>query len=198
MEGLDAVALQGLSYRELQVLAKKHGLRANQKKQVLLSSLLPFAVAPTGVGVADVDVAAASNGAVEDPAPSKRARKTLLEEALEDDGGNVTAATTAVWGEPVALELPSPSKRARKTLIEEALEDGDDDVAAAPVGAWGETTPVRIKPVDESVIVDENGAGLPAGRSPRGIPLRPSGTIDFGVYREDVQTRAVVRRKRRK
>jgi hypothetical protein len=150
MEGISAAALQGLSYRELQVLAKKHGLRANHKKQVLLAGLLPFATVTAGDAAADA-------GAVAD----------------------VTASN-------VAVHVASPSKRARKTLFEEALEENDDDVVATPAGAWGETTPVRVKPVDESIVPEENG-GPAAGRSPRGIPLKPSGAIDFEAFQDSVK-----------
>ncbi len=149
--GLDAAALHGLSYRELQLLAKKHGVKANQKKHVLQAALLPFATGGVATGAKVAEVAMAGD---------------------------------------VASAVGSPSKRARKTLIDEVLAEGDDGAVAASSGAWGETTPVRMKPVDESAF--EN-ADPSIGRSPRGIPLKPSGNIDFDAFHESVRKKAKLR-----
>ncbi len=146
-----AEALQQMSYRQLQQLAKQRGVRANRKREALLAVLAPR------VG----DVAAEMEVAVQSVVPT---------------------APEAAAQEPVA-------KKARKTLVEEVLEEQDEvaplagasgAVVSAPPGAWGaEGSPVRIRPVDETAGSEPGG---PPPRSPRGIPLRAGGAIDFDAF----------------
>ena len=121
MDGMDEAALSALSRRELQALAKEHGVKANQKTADIIEDLLALENETSAVDISDKQAEEELPKAeVEEAVPEAKAAEVEAEEAVE---------------ETVEAEVEPPRSRRRSSVAKVAAKVEAEEAVTAPVEA---------------------------------------------------------------
>ena len=176
MSDLSEEQLRGLSRRALQAVAKKHGVKANQKSAVLIEELLALDIGPSEPCSADGEAvvqAPAAESAVEADADVETAPNG--QQATSRDEGHVESHVHAEELQEVRLLLSSRQPLTLTHYFDRKQQTERVDVGAAEIASRADTPVTQPEPEVEA---DQDGdvdlSPKPASHTPARESISPS------------------------